>query len=120
MLSDSLTVTVAASPHTLARVPASGQESGSFQEADGALRFTVSHSNGKRRRTAIRITTEKTIPDPIIATTNNVVNMSAYLVVDVPKQGYTVAQKKEIVDALTAWLNASSGANLTKVLGGEA
>jgi hypothetical protein len=45
--------------------------------------------------------------------------MSAYLVVDVPKQGYSIAEQKQIVDALTAYLTASSGARVTQLLGGE-
>jgi hypothetical protein len=45
--------------------------------------------------------------------------MSAYLVVDVPKVGYTVAEAKQIVDGLVAYLTISTGANVTKLLGGE-
>jgi len=45
--------------------------------------------------------------------------MSAYLVVDVPITGYTIAEQKQIVDALIAYLSASSGAATTKLLGGE-
>jgi hypothetical protein len=45
--------------------------------------------------------------------------MSAYLVVDVPSTGYSVAEQKQIVDALTAYLTASSGAKVTQLLGGE-
>jgi len=45
--------------------------------------------------------------------------MSAYLVVDVPVTGYTVAEAKQIVDGLTAYLTASSRAKVTQLLGGE-
>jgi hypothetical protein len=45
--------------------------------------------------------------------------MSVGLTIDTPVAGYTVAEAKQIVDALAAWLSASSGANTTKVLGGE-
>jgi hypothetical protein len=45
--------------------------------------------------------------------------MSAYIVADVPVTGYTIVEQKQIIDALTAWLTASSGANATKMLGGE-
>jgi hypothetical protein len=45
--------------------------------------------------------------------------MSAYLVIDVPKVGYTIAEQKQIVDALTAYLTASTGAKVTQLLGGE-
>jgi hypothetical protein len=46
--------------------------------------------------------------------------MSTYLVVDLPAAGgYTVAEAKLIVDGLTAYLTASSGAKVTQLLGGE-
>jgi hypothetical protein len=45
--------------------------------------------------------------------------MSAYVVIDVPTTGYTIAEQKQIVDALTAYLTASSGAKVTQLLGGE-
>jgi hypothetical protein len=45
--------------------------------------------------------------------------MTAYVVVDVPDIGYTVAEAKQIVDALTGYLTASSGARVTQLLGGE-
>ena len=46
--------------------------------------------------------------------------MSVSLTVDAPLTGYTVAEVKQIVDGLTAYLTASSGAKVTQLLGGEA
>jgi hypothetical protein len=37
----------------------------------------------------------------------------------VPVVGFTITEQKQIIDALTAWLTASTGANVTKLLGGE-
>jgi hypothetical protein len=45
--------------------------------------------------------------------------MSTYIVADVPVVGFTITEQKQIIDALTAWLTASTGANVTKLLGGE-
>jgi hypothetical protein len=45
--------------------------------------------------------------------------MSVYLVADVPVNGYTVAEQKIVVDALVAYLTASTGARVTQLLGGE-
>jgi len=45
--------------------------------------------------------------------------MSSYLVVDTPVNGYTVAEAKAVVDALVAYLTASSGAKVAQLLGGE-
>jgi hypothetical protein len=67
----------------------------------------------------VRLDASKIAADPFVAGQNNQVSMSAYLVVDVPKQGYSIAEQKQIVDALTAYLTASSGARVTQLLGGE-
>jgi ABC-type dipeptide/oligopeptide/nickel transport system ATPase component len=45
--------------------------------------------------------------------------MSCYIVADVPTTGFSITEQKQIVDAMTAWLSASSGANVTRLLGGE-
>jgi hypothetical protein len=45
--------------------------------------------------------------------------MSFYIVADVPNTGYTVAEQKAVIDGFLANLQAISGANLTKLLGGE-
>jgi hypothetical protein len=45
--------------------------------------------------------------------------MSVYLTVDTPVNGYTVAEAKYVVDALVAYLTASTGARVTQLLGGE-
>jgi hypothetical protein len=46
-------------------------------------------------------------------------NMFVYIVVDVPKVGFSIAEQKQLVDGLTAYLTASSGARTTQLLGGE-
>jgi hypothetical protein len=45
--------------------------------------------------------------------------MSTHLVVDVPLVGFTIVQQKYDVDGFLAALSASSGALITKFLGGE-
>jgi hypothetical protein len=45
--------------------------------------------------------------------------MSVFLNIDMPVTGFTVAEAKQIVDALTGYLTASSGARVTQLLGGE-
>jgi hypothetical protein len=45
--------------------------------------------------------------------------MSTYIVVDTPRNGYSVTEAKEIVDALVAYLASSTGARVTQILGGE-
>lgn len=96
----------------------SGVDSGKFRSNDSTTELVVSHAYGKRVRRTIRFNSNKIAADPLTAD-NTKYSMSAYLVVDVPTVGYTVAEAKVIVDALVAYLAASTGANVTKLLGGE-
>jgi hypothetical protein len=82
--------------------------------------LSVSHTYGKRTRRTIRIDHSKISADPLVANLNTKNTMSTYIVVDVPANGgYSVTEAKQVVDALTAYLTASSGARVTQLLGGE-
>lgn len=118
MLADPQSVTINAVANSLPRTT-SAADLGIFNNADGTIELKITHQTSKRKRKTIRLDVKKTAPDPLISAQNIVYSMSAYLVVDVPPTGYTVAEQKLQVDGLTAWLTASSGANLLKVLGGE-
>jgi hypothetical protein len=118
MLTDPQTVTINAVANTLPRT-SSGVNSGAFQKDDTTVKLDVSHQYGKRSRRLVKLTHSKIAPDPLISSTNIRYSMSVNLVVDVPPTGYTVAEAKQIVDALTKWCTDSSGANITKLLGGE-
>jgi hypothetical protein len=117
-LSDPQSVTINSVAQSLPRV-SSGINSGIFQKDDTTVRLEVSDQYGKRTRRLVRLTHSKIAADPLISSTNIKYSMSVGLTIDVPVTGYTVAEAKQIVDALSAWLTASSGANITKVLGGE-
>jgi hypothetical protein len=67
----------------------------------------------------IRIDHNKVAADPFLTGVNQKYSMSAYLVVDVPTVGYTVAEQKQVVDGFITQLNATSGAIITQVLGNE-
>lgn len=116
--SDPQSVTINAVANTLPRT-SSGTNNGVFTKDDGNVKLTVSNAYGKRTRRTIRLDHRKIAPDPLISAQNIEFSMSAYLVVDVPVTGYTIAEQKQIVDALTAYLTASSGARVTQLLGGE-
>ncbi len=115
---DPQSVTIAGVAVTLPRT-GSGQDSGSFTSNDGLVQLTVSSSYGKRTRRTLRLTHKKIASDPLLAGQSVPVSMTTYIVTDTPLTGYTVAQQKEIVDAFTAYLTASTGAQVTKLLGGE-
>lgn len=119
MLSDPQSVTPTGGSAVSLPRTSSGVNTGGFKSSDGATGLGVSHQYGKRTRRQIRLDFSKIVPDELVSSVNNRVSMSAYLVVDVPTAGYTLAETQANVGALTAWLTASSGANLAKVLGGE-
>lgn len=118
MLTDPQSLTINAVATSVPAVTR-GNNSSTYQSADGNTKFLVSHNYAKRTRRTVRVDLSKIAADPLISAQSIKYSMSAYLVVDVPVTGYTATEAKYAVDALTAWLTASSGANLIKVLGGE-
>lgn len=115
---DPQSLTIGGTATTLPRVFFEGNE-GQFATADDATRLRVSNQYGRRTRRLLRIDSKKVIADPLNPNINTPVGLSVALTVDVPVQGYTVAEQKAVVDALAAWLTATSGSNVTKFLGGE-
>lgn len=98
---------------------ASGLGTGAFSSADGLVKMSVAHSYGKRTRRQIRLDQSKVSADALIPSQNVRSSMSCYMVVDVPVNGFTVTEQKYLVDALVAYLTASTGARVTQLLGGE-
>lgn len=115
---DPQSVTINAIANTLART-SNGQNSGVFTKDDGSVRLSVSHAYNKRTRRVVRLDHKKVAADPLQPSTNALYTMNCYMVIDTPESGYTVAEQKQIVDGLTAYLTASSGARVTQLLGGE-
>lgn len=115
---DPQSVTVSGSAVSLPRI-SSGTNGGAFASADGAYRLSVSSTYGKRTRRSIRLSQKKLTADPFAPDRNVEASMSAYIVVDHPVNGFTVAEQKAVVDALVAYLTASTGARVTQLLGGE-
>lgn len=118
MYTDPQTVTINAIANVLPRIR-SGATSGTFRKEDSTVKLTISHAENKRARRMVRIDHSKLAADPYITGDNTPVSMGVYIVVDVPLLGYTVAEQKQVVDGLTAWLTASSGAAVSKLIGGE-
>lgn len=116
--SDPQTVTISSVAQTLPRT-SSGVDSGVFSKDDGTVVLSVRHRYGRRTRREFRLQHSKIAPDPLISAQNIKHSASFYFAVDVPVTGYTVAEAKAVGDAFIAYLTASSGENLTKLLGGE-
>jgi len=115
---DPQSVTVNAVAQSLPRTGISAN-SGTFQKDDGTYRLTVTQNNGKRNRRTVRLDNQKIAADPFQTGLNDSYSMSVYLTVDTPITGYSIAEQKLIVDGLVAYLQGSSGARVTQLLGGE-
>jgi hypothetical protein len=118
MFTDPQSITVSGTAHSLARVSSDGNGS-RYQNADGTVVESVSHTNGKRYRRAFRVQHSKVAPDPLFPANNVPYSASFWVIADVPKTGYTIAEQKAVLDGFLAQLNASSGALITKFLGAE-
>lgn len=116
MFTEPQTITINAVANSLPRT--SSSPTGVFTKDDGTVRLAVSHNLGKRTRSTVRLDFSKIAADPLLSE-NVQFSMSTYIVVDTPIRGFTVVEQKQIVDALVAWLSATSGANVTKLLGRE-
>lgn len=117
-LADPQSVTINSVAVSLPRT-SSTANAGVFTSNDGTVKETVSHQYGKRNRHLFRIEHSKIAPDPLISSQNIKHTMSFHVVADVPVTGYTVAEAKQVIDGFVSQLNASSGALITKLLGGE-
>jgi hypothetical protein len=115
---DPQSVTVVGSTASTLPRTSSGTDAGGFTSPDGTVGLIVSHSYGKRTRRTIRVNVSKVAPDPFTGI-NTQFSMSAYVVVDVPVNGFTIAEQQTVVAGLATYLNASSGARITQLLGGE-
>lgn len=118
MLTDPQSITINAVPYTLPRI-SSEPNKGTYQDATGAVQERIAHSNGRRIRRAIQLQHKKIAPDPFVPAQNVNFSTTISVVFDIPVTGYTATELKQIWDGLAAQLAASSGAMVTKVLGGE-
>jgi stage III sporulation protein SpoIIIAA len=115
---DPQSITINAIAKSLPRT-SNGLDSGAFTKDDQEVKLSVSHAYAKRNRRTLRVDHQKITTDTLDPTINSLYTMSVYIVVDVPKVGYTIAEQKQVVDGFTAYLTASSGAKVTQLLGGE-
>jgi hypothetical protein len=118
VFSDPQSVTINAVANSLPRISA-GANAGVFRKDDATVKLTISHAEAKRYRRMVRLDHNKLASDPYVTGDNVPVSMAAYMVIDVPLLGYTVAEQKQVVDGLTLFVTTGSGAAVTKILGGE-
>jgi hypothetical protein len=115
---DPQSITINAVAQSLPRVSTGNNES-TYQKDDATVKLSFRHSYGKRDRSVARVDFKKVAADPFLSGVNKEYSMAVYLIIDTPPVGFTNTEQKYVVDALTAYLTASSGANVTKILGGE-
>lgn len=114
-LTDPQSVTVDSEAKSLPRTGFS-PNSGTFTSEDGNLQLQVSHQQASRIRHMVRLSDKRAVSNPLVPDQNLAVSMSSHLVIDMPRNGYTVAEIADLSAALTAWCTVS---NLTKVISGQ-
>jgi hypothetical protein len=118
MLTDPQSVTVGGSTISL---PRTGADRGSadYTSADGLSQLrvvqTVTNAN---RRTSISLKTNKIAADPITAVNSRKSDLWT-ITNTAPLDGFTVTEIRDQLIGLANALTASSGALITKILGGE-
>lgn len=117
MFADPISITINAIAKSLART-GTGVDAGNFSTADRAYRLSVAHSYGRRQRRVMKLTSDSLVANPLISGQNVNQTMSVHIVVDTPP-GYDTTTAKQVVDGFVAYLTASSGAAVTKLLAGE-
>jgi hypothetical protein len=110
-------VTISGSAKSLPRT-SSTENGAKFATSDRTHRMSVAHSYGKRQRHTIRLEVDSVTASPLIAGQNVLNSMSVYLVADLPN-GFDATVSKAVIDGFLANLSATSGANVTKLVGGE-
>jgi hypothetical protein len=118
MLTDPQSVTLAGTAVSLPRtaITATGA---AYTAPDSTLVLDTIHNYGRRNRSMVRIRQDKIAADPLVATTNRRLSASAWVTIDTPPEGFSVAEQVALVKALSDWLSASTYANTTKLVGGE-
>jgi len=115
---DPQSITIATVAHSLPRVSVIANGS-TYQEADGSHQLVAGSQYGKRTRRTVRLNVNKIAADPFTSGLNVSYNMSCYLVVDVPIVGFSQTEQFDNVVGLTSYLDASSGAIISELLGGQ-
>lgn len=117
MFSDPQAVTVSGSAKSLNRT-SSTESGGKFATAARDYMLSIAHQYGRRHRHTARLQFDSLVANPLVSGQNVNQSMTILLSVDVPP-GYDTATAKANVDGFLANMSATSGANITKLIGGE-
>lgn len=89
-----------------------------YKTADGLVRFVVLQSNGKRKRSTVRVERTKVAADPLTAI-NSYQDASVHIVFDRPSVGFSNDELVKMMTGLTTALSSSTNALAQAVLGGQ-
>lgn len=103
------------------RISSDGRVSKYFHDYGGGEDYTitVSHTEGKRKRSLFRVDRNVIIPSLYDSSNSNRVSSSFYLVSDRPAAGIEDSEVIAVYTGLTTLLEASTNAKLTAWVGGE-
>jgi hypothetical protein len=98
-----------------------GTNNGAFATNDGLFRLTISHSLSKAaNQRMIRFDRTQTVANPLSTGEFLTVPDSVWIVSRTPQVGLlSVTTQKQLTDGFLTFLQASSGAAVTQLLGGE-
>lgn len=117
------TITINSVTYDLARtgfVGKNGASQGSvYQTSNGLDRLTIEHSEKNRKRDVVRFDRKKIAATPFDAAKDQEYSMSAYVVVDSPRLGFTSAEKDYVFQLLSAFWVAGTPDYGLRVLNGE-
>jgi hypothetical protein len=113
-LADPQSITLATVAKSLVRT-VTDRMSAVYALADGTLKLSVSHLNGRRNRTSIRLDQNLITTNPL-NDVKSLASQSAYIVIDRRGGDFTNEQTKALVVALADYAKT---ANLDKILGYE-
>jgi hypothetical protein len=118
------TITINSVTYDLARTGVTGKTGNStgaaiYQTSNGLDRLTIEHSVKNRKRDVVRFDRTKVAATPFDAAKDQEYSMSAYVVVDSPRLGFTSAEKDYVFQLLSAFWVAGSPDYGLRVLNGE-
>ena len=117
MLTEPQTVVIGANTRTLVKTESDKTRSVFTDRANG-VRLEVSQSSGNRYRSLTKLTLTKIVTNPISGLLAEE-SVTAHLVIDRPRVGFTDTEVKEVVLGNLGWNTAATNANAIKVIAGE-
>lgn len=117
MLSNSQTVTVGGTAHTLERT-SMGDKTGAFEKKAAGLRLSVRNSSGKRNSVVVRLDKDIVGPDVFLTGVSKPYSMSVSLVINTPAVGISASDIEAAAQGLVDLVDTPG--LLTKIVNGEA